>query len=74
MGTKTFKPNPKYATKLRVVITLIALAVMAFGMLLGLVIALDPSPGAWIFCGGCRPWCWSSPTSAASATRSRTTR
>jgi membrane protein YdbS with pleckstrin-like domain len=42
MGTRTFKPNPKYATKLRVVITLIALAVMALGMLLGLVIALDP--------------------------------
>lgn len=45
MSSQVFKPNPNYLTKLRVVITLIALLILAGGVLLGLLLALDRDIG-----------------------------
>jgi len=46
MQTKTFKPSPKYLGKLRLVITIIALLILASGVLLGWLMSLDKSIGA----------------------------
>jgi len=46
MQTKTFKPSPKYLGKLRLVITIIALLILAGGVLLGWLMSLDKSIGA----------------------------
>jgi membrane protein YdbS with pleckstrin-like domain len=46
MQTKTFKPNPKYLTKLRLNITILALLILAGGLLLGWLMSLDKSIGA----------------------------
>jgi membrane protein YdbS with pleckstrin-like domain len=46
MQTKTFKPNPKYMSKLRLNITIIALLILASGILLGWLMSLDKSIGA----------------------------
>jgi membrane protein YdbS with pleckstrin-like domain len=45
MQTKTFKPNPKYMSKLRLNITIIALLILASGILLGWLMSLDKSIG-----------------------------
>jgi membrane protein YdbS with pleckstrin-like domain len=42
---QVFKPDPKYLTKLRVVITLVALLILAGGILLGLLLSLDRDIG-----------------------------
>ena len=41
MKIQLFKPDPKYLTKMRVVITLVALLILAGGTLLGLLLSLD---------------------------------
>jgi len=46
MQTKTFKPSPRYLGKLRLVITIIALLILAGGVLLGWLMSLDKSIGA----------------------------
>jgi len=46
MQTKTFKPSPKYLSKLRLVITLVALLILASGVLLGWLMSFDESIGA----------------------------
>jgi membrane protein YdbS with pleckstrin-like domain len=45
MRSQTFKPSTKYLTKLRVNITLVACAVIAGGVLLGLLLSLDSDIG-----------------------------
>jgi membrane protein YdbS with pleckstrin-like domain len=55
---KSYTPNPRYLIKLRVVLTLIALSIVIFGLVLAFLIALDPTSGAGplitalIFIGG----------------------
>ena len=46
MRTRTFKPSPRYLTRMRLVITLVALLILAGGMLCGLVIGLDDGIGS----------------------------
>jgi len=46
MQTKTFKPSPKYLGKLRLVITIVALLILAGGVLLGWLMSFDKSIGA----------------------------
>jgi membrane protein YdbS with pleckstrin-like domain len=46
MRTQTFKPSPKYRTKLYAIATLIAGAIFALGLIIGLIVALDRSSGA----------------------------
>jgi len=46
MQTKTFKPNPKYLSKLRLVITIVALLILAGGVLLGWLMSFDQDIGA----------------------------
>ncbi len=45
MQTKIFRPSPRYLTKLRVIITIVAGLVFLGGILLGLIISLDRSEG-----------------------------
>jgi uncharacterized membrane protein YdbT with pleckstrin-like domain len=45
MQTKTFKPSPKYLSKSRLVITLVALLILASGILLGWLMSFDKSIG-----------------------------
>ena len=45
MKTKTFKPNPKYLTKLRLNITIVALLILAGGILLGWLMSFDREIG-----------------------------
>ena len=45
MKTKTFKPNPKYLTKLRLSITILALLILAGGILLGWLMSFDREIG-----------------------------
>jgi len=46
MQTKTFKPNPRYLGKLRLVITIVALLILAGGALTGWLMSFDKSIGA----------------------------
>ncbi len=46
MQTRSFKPSPQYLTKLRLVITLVALLILAGGVLLGWLLSTDPKIGA----------------------------
>jgi membrane protein YdbS with pleckstrin-like domain len=46
MQTKSFKPSPQYLTKLRAVITIVALLILAGGILLGWLMSFDKSIGA----------------------------
>ena len=46
MHTRSFKPSPQYLTKLRLVITLVALLILAGGVLLGWLIGTDREIGA----------------------------
>jgi membrane protein YdbS with pleckstrin-like domain len=46
MQTKTFKPSPRYLGKLRLVITIVALLILASGVLLGWLMSFDKSIGA----------------------------
>jgi putative membrane protein len=43
---QTFKPSPKYLSKLRLTITIVALLILAGGVLLGWLMSLDPDIGA----------------------------
>lgn len=45
MQTKIFRPSPRYLTKLRVIITIVAGLVFLGGILLGLIISFDRSEG-----------------------------
>ncbi|MFN2227790.1 MAG: PH domain-containing protein [Anaerolineae bacterium] len=45
MKIQILKPDPKYLTKMRVVITLVALLILAGGTLLGLLLSLDRDIG-----------------------------
>jgi membrane protein YdbS with pleckstrin-like domain len=45
MQTRIFRPSPRYLTKLRVIITIVAGLVFLGGILLGLIISLDRSEG-----------------------------
>ncbi len=45
MQTRTFKPSPKYLTKLRLIITIVAGLILAGGFLLGLLMMSDRSIG-----------------------------
>ena len=45
MQTRTFKPSPKYLTKLRLIITIVAGLILAGGFLLGLLMMFDRSTG-----------------------------
>ena len=45
MHTKTFKPNPKSLTKLRLSITILALLILAGGILLGWLMSFDREIG-----------------------------
>ncbi len=45
MQTRTFKPSPKYLTKLRLIITIVAGLILAGGFLLGLLMMSDRSTG-----------------------------
>jgi len=45
MQTKTFKPSPKYLSKLRLIITLVALLILLSGVLLGWLMSFDPEIG-----------------------------
>jgi membrane protein YdbS with pleckstrin-like domain len=45
MKIQVLKPNPRYLTKLRVVISLVALLVLAGGVILGLLLSLDRDIG-----------------------------
>ena len=49
MTVRTFKPSPKYLTKLRLTMTIVAILVLAFGVLLGWLISLDEKAGAESF-------------------------
>jgi uncharacterized membrane protein YdbT with pleckstrin-like domain len=46
MQFQTFKPGPQYATRMRLVITIVALLVLAGAVLLGLIIAIDNKASA----------------------------
>jgi len=46
MRTRSFKPGPQCLTKLRLVITLVVLLILAGGVLLGWLISTDPGIGA----------------------------
>ena len=46
MQTRSFKPSPQYLTKLRLVITFVALLILAGGVLLGWLLSTDPKIGA----------------------------
>ncbi len=46
MQTKTFNPSPQYLSKLRLVITIVALLILAGGILLGWLMSFDESIGA----------------------------
>ncbi len=46
MQTRSFKPSPQYLTKLRLVVTLVALLILAGGLLLGWLISTDQEIGA----------------------------
>ncbi len=46
MQTKHFTPSPKYLTKLRVTLSLIALAILVCGFILGVLIAFEEGIGA----------------------------
>ena len=46
MQTRSFNPSPQYLTKLRLVITLVALLILAGGVLLGWLLSTDPKIGA----------------------------
>ena len=46
MQTRSFKPSPQYLTKLRLVITFVALLILASGLLLGWLISTDREKGA----------------------------
>jgi len=46
MQTQSFKPTPQYLTKLRAVITIVALLILAGGILLGWLMSFDKSIGA----------------------------
>ena len=46
MQTRSFKPSPQYLTKLRLVITLVALLILAGGVLFGWLLSTDPKIGA----------------------------
>ena len=46
MQTQSFKPSPQYLTKLRLVITLVALLILAGGVLLGWLLSNDAEIGA----------------------------
>lgn len=46
MRTQTFKPSPKYRSKLYAIVTLIAGAVLALGLIIGFIFALDRSSSA----------------------------
>ena len=46
MQAKQFTPSPKYLTKLRITLSLIALAILAGGFIFGVLIALDEGIGA----------------------------
>jgi membrane protein YdbS with pleckstrin-like domain len=51
MNERRFVPNPRYLTKLRWAMTLVALVILAFGALLGGLLSLDRdigARGAWI--------------------------
>jgi len=51
MTTQTFKPSPRYLTKMRVVETIVALLILAGGALMGWAMSHDPEIGArggWI--------------------------
>jgi membrane protein YdbS with pleckstrin-like domain len=51
---KSFKPNPKYLTKLRVTVAIIALLVLVGGILLGWLMSFDRTigaRGAWLVIG-----------------------
>ncbi|MCK4316877.1 MAG: hypothetical protein KAX24_14010, partial [Anaerolineae bacterium] len=45
MQTRSFKPSPQYLTKLRLVITFVALLILAGGVLLGWLLSTDPEIG-----------------------------
>ncbi len=45
MHPKTFKPSPKYLSKLRLIITMVALAILVSGVLLGWLMSFDPEIG-----------------------------
>ncbi|MFH1754654.1 MAG: PH domain-containing protein [Candidatus Latescibacterota bacterium] len=53
MQIKYFNPNPKYLIKMRLIITLIAILIMALGVLFGWLIGLDEGPrvGAYVTLG-----------------------
>lgn len=44
METRTLKPDAGYSRKLRVIVTLIALGIAAFGLLFGILIGIDEGP------------------------------
>lgn len=46
MQTQSFKPSPQYLTRLRLVITLVALLILASGVLLGWLLSNDAEIGA----------------------------
>ncbi len=46
MQARSFKPSPQYLTKLRLVITFVALLILAGGLLLGWLISTDREKGA----------------------------
>ncbi len=46
MRTQSFKPGPQCLTKLRLIITLVALLILAGGLLLGWLLSTDPGIGA----------------------------
>lgn len=45
MKSRNLKPSPRYANKLRVGVTLLALAFQTFGLFMGLIISLTEGPG-----------------------------
>jgi len=45
MHPKTFRPSPKYLSKLRLIITMVALAILVSGVLLGWLMSFDPEIG-----------------------------
>ena len=53
MDVKYFNPNPKYLVKMRLIMTLVAILIMACGALLGWLIGLDEGPrvGAYVTLG-----------------------
>jgi len=45
MHPKTFRPSPKYLSKLRLIITMVALAILVSSVLLGWLMSFDPEIG-----------------------------